>query len=160
MYPPKTARGYRKKATQNNGVTTVTTSTPYKEQMGEKMKNMAPEISKYVPQERLGDMGRGGYTGLELGAPKPVKRHLALSENGRQRIGEDHANAKLTDAQVEAMRERYEAFPVGHPEHVGYRQLAAEFGVAKRTARDIVNYNRRNQWAGRWKRVNTKDNTK
>lgn len=90
-------------------------------------------------------------TGLRL---PPVKgRFVALNESRTQRIGEDHARAKLTDAQVEAIRDEYERHLPGHPEHIGYRILAAKYGVAKRTIRDIVNYDKRNQWAGHYKKL-------
>ncbi|CAB4198792.1 hypothetical protein UFOVP1324_19 [uncultured Caudovirales phage] len=79
---------------------------------------------------------------------------MALNESGTQRIGEHHARAKLSDAQVEAIRDIYEKHPVGHPLHIGYKNLMKMFpGVAKRTLRDIVNYDKRNQWAGSWKKI-------
>jgi hypothetical protein len=92
------------------------------------------------------------------GAPENLRkakrtRFVALNETGTQRIGEDHPRAKLSDAQVEAMRDDYEAHPPGHPQHVGYRALAKKYGCSKRTARDICNYTKRNQWAARWKRI-------
>lgn len=82
--------------------------------------------------------------------PKPKGRMVALNESGTQRIGEDHHRAKLTDAQVEAMREDHERHPVGHPEYMGYRTLAKKYGCSKSTVRDVVNYMKRNQWAVRW----------
>lgn len=85
--------------------------------------------------------------------PKPRGKLVALNESGTQRIGEDHPRAKLTDAQVEAMRDDFEAYPVGDPRHLGYRALAKKYGCSKRTARDICNFVKRNQWASRWKRV-------
>lgn len=74
------------------------------------------------------------------------------------RVGETHHNVlsaakPLSDADVERIRDEYEAHPLGHPEHVGYRALAKKWGVSKRTIRDIVEYKRRNQWVARWKRV-------
>ena len=71
----------------------------------------------------------------------------------RSRVGEDHQKATLSDLQVEAMRDRYEAGVEGTGPKVGYRVLAKEFGVSKRTVRDIVNYRRRVAYAERWKRV-------
>lgn len=41
--------------------------------------------------------------------PKPVKGFVAMNEAGTQRIGEEHAGAKLTDAEVEEIRTRWEA---------------------------------------------------
>lgn len=78
---------------------------------------------------------------------------VALNESGTQRIGEYHARAKLSDAQVDQMREDYEAGQEGRGPVVGYRTLSKRYGVSKRTVRDIVHYRKRNQWAGRWKRV-------
>lgn len=86
-----------------------------------------------------------GQTGRKL----PHRKYLALNESGTQRIGEDHQRAKLTDAQVDEMRDLYEA------KAMGYRLLAKRFEVSKRTVRDIVQYKKRNQWAGRWKKVPT-----
>lgn len=94
----------------------------------------------------MGKVAQGGYT-------SPVRRFVALNETGTQRIGEDHANAVLTDAQVEQIRDEYEAGVEGTGPRIGYRLLAKKFGCSKRTVRDIVNYNRRNQWAARWKRL-------
>jgi hypothetical protein len=65
-------------------------------------------------------------------------------------IGEYHPKARLSDADVEAIRQEYEAHPEGHPLHAGYRALARKWGVGKRTIRDIVNMNRRNVWAAEW----------
>lgn len=76
----------------------------------------------------------------------PPRRVIALNEAG-YRIGEDHQNAKLSDAQVEAMRDRHEH------DGVGYRRLAKEFGCSRTQARWICTYQRRNQWADRHKTV-------
>lgn len=83
----------------------------------------------------------------------PPRRFVALNESGTQRIGQDHARAKLSNAQVEAIRDEHEAYPLGDPRHVGYRRLAEKWRVSKRTIRDICTYSKRNQWAGRWKRI-------
>lgn len=84
----------------------------------------------------------------------PVKsRYVALNESGTQRIGEDHPRAKITDAQVESMRDEYEAGLEGTGPRIGYRLLAKKYEVSKRTVRDIVHYLKRNQWADRWKKV-------
>lgn len=89
----------------------------------------------------------------EVGQALPPRRYVALNESGTQRIGHHHARAKLSNAQVEAIRDEHEAYPLGDPRHVGYRRLAEKWRVSKRTIRDICNYTKRNQWAGRWKRV-------
>lgn len=52
-----------------------------------------------------------------------AKRVVRINEAGL-RIGEDHHNAKLTDAEVEMLLQlRYEGW--------GYRRLAAKFEVAR-----------------------------
>lgn len=76
---------------------------------------------------------------------------VALNESGRE-IGEGHPRAKLSDRDVELMRTLHEAFPVGHPEHVGYRRLAAKFECSREQCRDICNYKFRAQTAARHKR--------
>jgi hypothetical protein len=110
--------------------------------------------------------GEGSFValvdGLATAARKSQKSRLVACNEHGERVGEDHQHAVLTNAQVEEIRDRYEAaaelrrgVPNGH--HVkgelGYRALAREYGVSKRTIREIVKYNRRNVWAARWKRV-------
>lgn len=93
----------------------------------------------------------GGYARPN---PSPVRgRLVALNESGTQRIGEGHQRARLTDAQVDQIRDAYEQGLEGEGPRVGYKTLAKRFGVSKRTVRDIVHYRKRNQWASRWKRV-------
>ena len=53
------------------------------------------------------------------------------------RVGEGHQKAKLTDAQVKSMREKYLPFVCG------YGSLAKEFGCGQSTVRDIVQYRTR-----------------
>ncbi len=74
-----------------------------------------------------------------------------MNEAGR-RIGEDHHMAQLSDHEVELMRELYEEYPVGHPNHVGYRKLSAMFDCTKTLARKICNYLLRAQHPARFKR--------
>lgn len=84
----------------------------------------------------------------------PVKsRYVALNESGTQRIGEDHPRAKLTNDEVEQIRDEYEDGLAGLGPRIGYRLLAKKFKVSKRTIRNIVHYEKRNQWADRWKKV-------
>jgi len=97
-----------------------------------------------------------------LADPRAARR-IAVGEPDARGIphpvGEYHPKARLSDADVEAIRQEYEAHPEGHPLHVGYRALASKWGVGKRTIRDIVNMNRRNVWAERWvvpRRANVK----
>jgi len=60
---------------------------------------------------------------------------VACAENGL-RVGEDHQNAKLTNSEVDRIREL-------HDGGLGYQRLAAMFEVSKSTIRMIVKYERR-----------------
>ena len=55
------------------------------------------------------------------------------------RVGESHHRAKLSDAQVRAMRAKYLAYVIG------YETLAREFGCGVSTARDICTM--RTRWS-------------
>jgi hypothetical protein len=94
--------------------------------------------------------GVGGYTdpnrALAEAKTTSVKRGVLLSEN-RKVVGDDHGKTRLSDTEVERMRDLFEAYPEGHPQHLGYRALGKMFNCSKRTARDICNYSRRNTWA-------------
>jgi hypothetical protein len=81
---------------------------------------------------------------LNTTAVARARRYVAINDTGH-RIGEGHPRAKLSDEQVEEMRQLYE-----QGDH-GYRRLSTLFGVPKRTVRDIVLLKRRNQWADRHK---------
>jgi nucleoside phosphorylase len=72
------------------------------------------------------------------------KVFIAVDENGL-RIGETHPNAKLTDAQVDQMREKHET------EGWTYDQLAEHFGVPYITVQKICTYARRASTIARWK---------
>src|SRR5262245_26689450 len=83
--------------------------------------------------------------------PRPsVKGYFAMSESGkkgrRQRIGESHANAKLTDAQVDAIRDERET------KGTKYADLAKAYGVSKSTIAGIVTYRKRSSTLGGWKK--------
>lgn len=90
-----------------------------------------------------------GHRLVQVGHPIPVKRLVSLNESGTPRIWEDHARAKLTDAEVEAIRDEYETPGPGEPGHVGYKLLARKWGVPKLIIRDICNNTKGNQRAGR-----------
>ncbi|ESQ73720.1 hypothetical protein [Asticcacaulis sp. AC402] len=75
-----------------------------------------------------------------------MKRFVAVNEFGRI-IGEGHKDAKLTDADVDMIREFHEA------EGWGYRRLAKTFDVCKSTIRKIVKYETRAQTPDRFKTV-------
>lgn len=65
--------------------------------------------------------------------PNPCKR----------RQGQDHPKANLTDREVDRMRVMHEEYPVGHAQHLGYRQLGTIFGISRYTARNHCKYRRR-----------------
>lgn len=53
------------------------------------------------------------------------------------RVGECHQRAKLSDAQVRAIRSEYLAYVRG------YKQLGAKYGAPWPTVRDVVTYRTR-----------------
>lgn len=63
---------------------------------------------------------------------------VRINANGL-RVGEDHQNAKLTDREVDRIRELHESG------RYSYRTLAEMFEIAKSTVCDIVKYRRRAQ---------------
>ena len=65
------------------------------------------------------------------------------------RVGEDHANAQLTDREVELNRTLHEV------DGMSYSMLAEKFEISKSSVADICQYRRRAQAAGRWVRVST-----
>lgn len=72
------------------------------------------------------------------------KVYVAVDENGL-RIGETHHAARLTDAQVDEMRDLREG------QHWTYDQLAAHFAVPYITVQKICTYERRASTIARWK---------
>ncbi len=61
---------------------------------------------------------------------------IKVDEAGR-RIGDSHHRARLSDGDVDLMRDL-------HEDHgIGYDRLSKRFGVSRRTVRDIVNYQHR-----------------
>ena len=61
---------------------------------------------------------------------------IKVNEAGR-RVGETHHRSKLSDADVDLMRDL-------HEDHgLWYDRLSKRFGVAKSTVRDIVTYRHR-----------------
>lgn len=78
------------------------------------------------------------------------QKTLTLNDR-RYRIGESHHRAKLTDEQVDEMRELHEE------QGIGYRTLAKQFNVSKRTVRDIVQYKTRAQTPEFWVKVKGAD---
>jgi hypothetical protein len=75
-----------------------------------------------------------------------VYRTIAVNEKGL-RIGEDHPNAKLTDHEVELVREMHEEYKIS------YTKLADKFEVSKGAIAKICRYERRGQLAANFKKV-------
>ena len=68
--------------------------------------------------------------------------HIARNHTGH-RVGERHQRAKLSDAQVRAMRAEYERGGTS------YARLAMKYGCGQATVRDIVKYwTRASAWHG------------
>ncbi|WP_175982566.1 helix-turn-helix domain-containing protein [Caballeronia zhejiangensis] len=65
------------------------------------------------------------------------KRLVGVNEKGL-RVGQDHQRAKLTDRDVELMRQL-------HEQRMPRRDIAEKFEVSESTVDKIVNYRRRAQ---------------
>lgn len=74
-----------------------------------------------------------------------MKRVVAINRRGL-RVGEDHQNAKLTNDEVDLIRELHEG-------GMSYKALAQKFEVGKSTVADIVKHRRRAETPARWKTV-------
>lgn len=74
------------------------------------------------------------------------KKLVAVNDAGL-RIGEDHPNAKLTDAEVERIRSLHEA------ERMSYKLLAEKFEISKGAIAKICRYERRAQYPATHKTI-------
>lgn len=74
-----------------------------------------------------------------------MRKTVAVNDAGL-RIGEDHPNAKLTDAEVERIRSL-------HEQGMGYETLAEKFEVSKWAIGRICRYERRAQTPATFKAV-------
>ncbi len=72
-------------------------------------------------------------------------RIITLNDQG-YRIGEDHPNAKLTDAEVELVRQL-------HGGGMIYADLAEKFEVSKWSISRICRYELRNQTASKFRKI-------
>lgn len=70
---------------------------------------------------------------------------VGISESG-SRVGETHHRAKLSDHDIDLIREL-------HEEGLSYREIALKFCVGKSTVRDIVKCRRRWQTPVTWRKV-------
>lgn len=78
------------------------------------------------------------------------KRVVGVNEKGR-RVGEDHQRAKLSDHDVDLIRELHEPSDESTP--LGYGAIAKKFACAKATIRDICKARRRWQVPSRYKTI-------
>jgi len=60
-----------------------------------------------------------------------------------RRFGEGHPRSKLSDHEVDLMREMHEEHPLGHPEHLGIRRLAKIFELSRNAVSRILHYKAR-----------------
>ena len=106
------------------------------------------KITSKLPQ--LPQLAPRGTRGARLSAPTAPSVYR-LGAVGHKMAGQTRkklqdvkdCNRRLTDHEVELMRVMHEEFPLGHPEHVGYRKLTAIFQVPRYTVRDFCLYRRR-----------------
>jgi len=77
-----------------------------------------------------------------------MARHKMFAYNADgKRIGEDHPNARLTDEQIDRIRDL-------HEDHdLKYSQLAEMYGVSKSMIAGVCQYRRRAQTPFGWKRL-------
>jgi len=75
-----------------------------------------------------------------------IIRLVAINDRG-YRIGESHSNSKLSDKDVEEIRDLHEFA------NMGYRQIATYYGVKKSIVAEICRYEKRVQTIFDWKKV-------
>ena len=75
-----------------------------------------------------------------------MQKTVAVNDAGL-RIGEDHPNAKLTDAEVERIRSLHE------DDGLSYSTLAEKFEISKGAVAKICRYERRGQFVADFKAV-------
>lgn len=79
-----------------------------------------------------------------------TKRAVAVNEKG-YRIGESHHNAKLSDADVEMVRQLRE-------EHrLQYAEIAEKFEVSRELVKKICQYRNRCETVARWRFIEVKE---
>lgn len=75
-----------------------------------------------------------------------IIRLIATNDRG-YRIGESHPNAKITDKEVEEIRDLHEFASMG------YTEIARNYGVKKSIIAEICRYEKRVQTVFDWKKV-------
>lgn len=78
-----------------------------------------------------------------------MARMIGIGENDRV-VGESHGRCKLTDHDVDLMRELREEYGLA------YKDIAEKFEISVSTAHDICNYRLRCNVPVRWKRAGEK----
>ena len=79
-----------------------------------------------------------------------MRKTIAVNESG-YRLGEDHHHARLSNEQVDRIRDL-------HEEHgLSYTQLAAMYSVSKSSIADICQYRRRAQTPFGYKTLNVEE---
>lgn len=74
-----------------------------------------------------------------------MRKTIAVNDRG-QPVGEDHPGTRLTDHEVELIREL-------HAQGMSYNRLAEKFDAAKSTIQAICQFKRRAATATRWRTV-------
>jgi hypothetical protein len=77
---------------------------------------------------------------------------VAVDENGN-RVGEDNARAKLSNHEVDLIRDLWEEGRVDPSKRLSLREIADKFETSKGHIHDIVNFRRRGAWASSTRRV-------
>lgn len=80
---------------------------------------------------------------------------VGVNREGR-RVGESHHHAKLTDEQLETIRQLREAVNAEGKHPWSYGLLAKAFDTSKGHIHDIVSHRRRNQFVEKLKTVRVK----
>lgn len=84
---------------------------------------------------------------LPLFRPRVVILSLIQRAHSFYRVGENHHNARISDAVVDRIRDRHE------DDGIGYKDLAVEFGISINTIRKICSYERRAHTPELYRRV-------
>jgi DNA-binding MarR family transcriptional regulator len=79
-----------------------------------------------------------------------MQKTVVVNEAGL-RIGEDHPNAKLTNGEVETLRQLHEE------DGLSYKALAEKFELSKGAVAKICRYERRGQYPADFKTVPVPD---
>lgn len=82
-------------------------------------------------------------------------KQIGVNEGGR-RVGESHHRSKLSDEQLESIRQLREMVDDEGKHPWSYGLLAKAFGTSKGHIHDIVSHRRRNQFVVEFKTVRVK----